>query len=710
MDFSTERQTADVVSASVGEGAEVQRYGLQATYSPEDNKLRLYSATRLDPETYQRVADAGFRYAPKQGLFVAPMWTPQRENLLTELCGEIGDEDTSLVDRAEERADRFNDYSDKRARDAEAARKAVSSLADGIPFGQPILVGHHSEARARKDAERIENGMRRAVKMWETSEYWQHRAAGALLHAKYKERPDVRHRRIKTIEADQRKAQRSLADINAAAVALAAPDLTCERAIDLANTSNVLYGLWSTLTKEPENYHTHCAQLLAGLERSRAHYERWLAHYGHRIAYERAMLDEQGGLKADRFDIQLGGQVKVRGEWVMVKRVNKKDGRISSVTTSCRYVPVRGIEEVQDYRPPSKEQAANEKAAAKLPPMCNYPGEGFHHMTKAEWDATHSDYKGSRELGQGSKRPGGYRPDLKNAAEASTQYGRHRVRSVVRMSALVAVYLTDAKRTDPPAAPAKPAAQTGPAELQQEAAPAAAAVEQCGYQTTSSTCSQPNTEGHQPIGCAACDTGTEQNLAAKAAAEPGPAEAFKTMREQLRAGVQVVSAPQLFPTPAALAVRMVELAEIEAGHSVLEPSAGTGSILRAVRSVACGSTIRTAVEINAGLCRELRRVDPGAHVFHADFLEWEGGTTKAYDRILANPPFGNAQDIAHIKRALQMLKPGGRLVAICANGPRQNAQLRPLVEQHGGKWEVLPPDTFAESGTGVSTVLLSLSV
>jgi hypothetical protein len=42
--------------------------------------------------------------------------------------------------------------------------------------------------------------MRKAVRMWETADYWKSRAAGAIRHAKYKERPDVRARRIKTIE------------------------------------------------------------------------------------------------------------------------------------------------------------------------------------------------------------------------------------------------------------------------------------------------------------------------------------------------------------------------------------------------------------------------------------------------------------------------------------------------------------------------------
>src|ERR1051325_10119866 len=124
-------------------------YYLTATYCPDDNKLRLYSLTRLDPDTYSRVKAEGFKWAPKQDLFVAPCWTPSREDLLLELCGEISDEDTSLVNRAEQRADRFEAYSDRRASEAERAHNHVSSIADNIPLGQPILVGHHSERRAR---------------------------------------------------------------------------------------------------------------------------------------------------------------------------------------------------------------------------------------------------------------------------------------------------------------------------------------------------------------------------------------------------------------------------------------------------------------------------------------------------------------------------------------------------------------------------------
>ena len=105
----------------------VQMY--RATYSPDDNKLRLYAASRLDPETYKKVHDAGFRWAPKQALFVAPAWTPGREDVLLSLAGEIEDEDSTLAERQEARAERFTGYSGKRASESAQALDEVERLA-----------------------------------------------------------------------------------------------------------------------------------------------------------------------------------------------------------------------------------------------------------------------------------------------------------------------------------------------------------------------------------------------------------------------------------------------------------------------------------------------------------------------------------------------------------------------------------------------------
>lgn len=298
---------------------------MKATYSPEDNRLRLYPSARLSPEEYARVKSAGFAWAPKQQIFVAPMWTPSRADLAVELCGEIGDEDKSLVDRAEERAERFGDYSDKRTDEAHRAHEHVKSIADNIPLGQPILVGHHSEKHARRDAEKIENGMRRAVQLWDTAKYWTQRAAGAVRAAKYKERPDVRARRIKGLEADKHRHERSRAEAqqHAAMWAKYADKLTLALAVLITGRTSFHFSMCLPLAQFPRTapasqyegmmslYSALGANdgaahaiitpeqardfALAATARVIANADRWIAHITNRLAYETAMLAEQGG-------------------------------------------------------------------------------------------------------------------------------------------------------------------------------------------------------------------------------------------------------------------------------------------------------------------------------------------------------------------------------------------------------------------------------
>jgi phospholipid N-methyltransferase len=53
---------------------------------------------------------------------------------------------------------------------------------------------------------------------------------------------------------------------------------------------------------------------------------------------------------------------------------------------------------------------------------------------------------------------------------------------------------------------------------------------------------------------------------------------------------------------------MVELVDIRPGQQVLEPSAGTGRIIDAIRRNAHGYAI-TAVELNCNMAHRLRAVD-----------------------------------------------------------------------------------------------------
>lgn len=69
------------------------------------------------------------------------------------------DRDRQLVEVHENRADRA-------AAQGDAALAEMKQLSDMIPFGQPILVGHHSEGRHRRDLAKIDRRLGQAVDGW----------------------------------------------------------------------------------------------------------------------------------------------------------------------------------------------------------------------------------------------------------------------------------------------------------------------------------------------------------------------------------------------------------------------------------------------------------------------------------------------------------------------------------------------------------------
>jgi type I restriction-modification system DNA methylase subunit len=121
--------------------------------------------------------------------------------------------------------------------------------------------------------------------------------------------------------------------------------------------------------------------------------------------------------------------------------------------------------------------------------------------------------------------------------------------------------------------------------------------------------------------------------------------------------------PGFFPTPKPLIERLIELAEIKPSHSVLEPSAGKGDILDAIKEEFGDEVSLYACEVNSTL-REILNLKR-YKLLSSDFLSFEG---QLFDRIVMNPPFENGQDADHVSHALRLLKPDGRLVAIMGEG------------------------------------------
>lgn len=269
-----------------------------ATYSPEDNKLRLYASSRLDAETYARLKENGFSWAPKQELFVAPKWTPAREDILTELAGEIEPEDMTIAERALIKAERLDKLATKRNVEANAFSRRADELSQAFAMGQPILVGHHSERKARKTQERMHSASSAAVKAEKAANYWLYRAEGVEHFANMKNNPRVRANRIKTLLAELRDLQRG---INRAHGALEiwgkfTTDEQIRWALGNMPGEDTLsgYGTYSDVDAgkiTPADARNRC-MARADLVINGPTRRRWIDHVLNRLAFERGLLGE----------------------------------------------------------------------------------------------------------------------------------------------------------------------------------------------------------------------------------------------------------------------------------------------------------------------------------------------------------------------------------------------------------------------------------
>ena len=114
-------------------------------------------------------------------------------------------------ERMEARAERRREWAAGRERKSAQAFEAARRIADNIPLGQPILVGHHSERGARRDQRRIQSGMDRGIESQKMAAHHTSKAGGiedALARSIFSDDPDA-------IEALEAKAARLDAEADA---------------------------------------------------------------------------------------------------------------------------------------------------------------------------------------------------------------------------------------------------------------------------------------------------------------------------------------------------------------------------------------------------------------------------------------------------------------------------------------------------------------
>lgn len=167
--------------------------------------------------------------------------------------------------------------------------------------------------------------------------------------------------------------------------------------------------------------------------------------------------------------------------------------------------------------------------------------------------------------------------------------------------------------------------------------------------------------------------------------------------------------PDFVPTPGWLAHRLVTLAEIVAGHVVLEPSAGAGAICEAV---ALTGAYLQVIE-RAEPLREIL-TEKGFAPIGRDFFEYRTLGLAVPDRIVMNPPFTGGEWMRHVREAVEVVADGGRVVTVIPRlaslfGKGATAEFeafRQFVIRYYYDVMPVPGEPFADSGYNVSASIL----
>lgn len=155
-------------------------------------------------------------------------------------------------DRAEDRAERLQERACRAANTSQGLRDEAKRRRDAIPFGQPILVGHHSKGRDRRFRDRTHRMEGKAIAEGKRAAYLAGRADSAAHFQQYRRNPGVTLRRIAKLEAQLRRIHKWLDGKSAGGSTRAlTPEGTAELHREEAETSEELT-YWRTVIAQAE--------------------------------------------------------------------------------------------------------------------------------------------------------------------------------------------------------------------------------------------------------------------------------------------------------------------------------------------------------------------------------------------------------------------------------------------------------------------------
>jgi hypothetical protein len=212
-------------------------------------------------------------------------------------------------DASDERADAHAERAENERERYGARRDAANAIVGMIPMGQPILVGHHSERRHRRDLDRHDRNMRKAIEHSHNADRAAGRSDSVRAQAEARESPVVMGRKVARLQAEQRQLERGLAGA------------TGEYAERLRGRRHVV---------EED------------------------------VAFLQEAIERSGARVYTRTDIQKGDLVQLRGRgWQLVVKVNPKT---VAVKTPYSWTDKYPYHEITGHRRPTNEREASADA------------------------------------------------------------------------------------------------------------------------------------------------------------------------------------------------------------------------------------------------------------------------------------------------------------------------------------------------------------
>lgn len=305
----------------------------------------LHGTSRGDRELIDLVKAQGFRWSRNLGAWFLPRaWSePTRLGRVQALAAQLGDRLVVDVDeatpqrsaaeqevetqaRAAARAVRLEERAEKAHAEAEAQFASERRILDPIPFGQPILAGHHSQRRHERALEKAQRHFERGIEADKRAEAAEVGVERARLAASGAESVVTIGNRIERVEAELRDVRRRLVGTGKA---------------------------YSSHEKPAEGSY-------------RIRLQRREVELVDQLEHDQAKLAAAGGVTYSRETVAAGDLVRVRGIWYPVVRSNAKSVSVPSPMAGpeSAWANTAPWREIQDHLPRAEATAAKVRRLA----------------------------------------------------------------------------------------------------------------------------------------------------------------------------------------------------------------------------------------------------------------------------------------------------------------------------------------------------------